>query len=98
MKKNIHPESHPTCFIDVSTGTRFFTVSTVHSKGNKAKETVTHNNIEYRVYHSDMTSASHPVYTGQKRFVDTAGRLEKFNNKPRRGISVRVETETAPSA
>ncbi|MDR0595507.1 MAG: type B 50S ribosomal protein L31 [Puniceicoccales bacterium] len=76
MKKDTHPEVHPVCFIDVSTGKRFITESTLRSK---QKEVI--DGIECYVVHCDVTSDSHPAYTGEKRFVDTAGRVEKFNRK-----------------
>lgn len=76
MKKDIHPEVHPVCFIDVSTGTKFFSFSALRSK---TKELI--DGMEYYIVHSDITSASHPAYTGEKRFVDTAGRVEKFNQR-----------------
>ncbi|MDR1458494.1 MAG: 50S ribosomal protein L31, partial [Puniceicoccales bacterium] len=71
--------SRPVCFIDISTGRRFLTMSTVRSK---KKEVI--NDIEYDVIIKDVTSDSHPAYTGEKRFVDTAGRVEKFNSKFKR--------------
>jgi large subunit ribosomal protein L31 len=76
MKKDIHPASRPVCFCDISTGKRFLTTSTLHSKN---KETI--DGVEYDLIYRDVTSASHPTYTGEKRFVDTAGRVEKFQNK-----------------
>ncbi len=47
----------------------------------KSKRTETINGVEYNVFVQDITADSHPVFTGQKRFVDTAGRVEKFQNK-----------------
>ncbi|MCB1123412.1 MAG: type B 50S ribosomal protein L31 [Verrucomicrobiae bacterium] len=79
MKANIHPKSHPVCFVDVSTGKKFLTRSTISSK---KKETI--DGVEYDVVVQDVTSDSHPAYTGEKRFVDSAGRVEKFNSKFRR--------------
>lgn len=76
MKKDIHPEVYPVCFIDVATGKKFFAKSALKSK---QKQTI--DGIEYYIVYSDVTSDSHPVYTGEKRFVDTAGRVEKFNKK-----------------
>ncbi len=76
MKKDIHPAVHPVCFIDVSSGKKFFTLSTLKSK---QQETI--DGVEYNVVYCDVTSDSHPAYTGEKRFVDTAGRVEKFKNK-----------------
>ncbi len=79
MKSNIHPEYHPVCFVDVSSGRKFLTYSTVKSK---EKETV--DGVEYYRIVCDVTMDTHPAYTGEKRFVDAAGRVEKFQNKFRR--------------
>lgn len=79
MKKDIHPDYHPVCFVDVSTGRKFLTKSTIRSK---QKETI--DGVEYFVVVRDVTSDSHPAYTGEKRFVDTAGRVERFQSKFRR--------------
>ena len=79
MKKGIHPDYHPTVFVDVSTGKKFVTNSTI--KGGP-KETV--DGVECVKVIRDITMDSHPVYTGEKRFVDTAGRVEKFQSKFRR--------------
>ena len=79
MKKETHPDYHPVCFVDVSTGKKFLTNSTLRSK-----QTETIDGVEHFVVVRDITSDSHPVYTGQKRFVDTAGRVEKFQSKFRR--------------
>jgi large subunit ribosomal protein L31 len=79
MKEKIHPTMNPVCFRDVSTGKNFLTTSTVKSD---KKETI--DGVEYFVIVRDITSDSHPVYTGEKRFVDTAGRVEKFQTKFRR--------------
>ncbi len=49
---------------------------------SKKKETI--DGVEYYVIVQDVTSDSHPAYTGEKRFVDSAGRVEKFNKKFRR--------------
>lgn len=79
MKSDIHPKLNRVCFRDVSTGRNFLTYSTV--RGDKT-ETIDGN--EYMVVVRDVTSDSHPAYTGEKRFVDAAGRVEKFQNKFRR--------------
>ena len=82
MKSDIHPKLNPVCFIDVSTGKRFLTQSTLKSD---RKEEI--DGVEYHVVVRDVTMDSHPAYTGEKRFVDTAGRVDKFNKKfgrPRR--------------
>jgi len=79
VKKGIHPEYNPTAFIDVATGKKFLTKSTIKSG---QKETI--DGVEYVKVFRDVTMDSHPVYTGEKRFVDTAGRVEKFQKKFRR--------------
>jgi large subunit ribosomal protein L31 len=76
MKDDIHPEKHPVCFIDVSTGKKFITVSSLRSK---QKDVV--DDVECYIVYCDVTSDSHPAYTGERRLVDTAGRVEKFNQK-----------------
>jgi len=79
VKKGIHPDYHPTVFVDVSTGKQFLTNSTM-----KAAQKETVDGVEHEKVFRDITMDSHPVYTGEKRFVDTAGRVEKFQNKFRR--------------
>lgn len=76
MKKEGHPDYHPVCFVDVSTGRKFLTRSTMRSK---QRETI--DGVEYFVVVRDVTSDSHPAYTGEKRFIDAAGRVEKFKSK-----------------
>ena len=80
MKKNIHPGYHPVCFTDVSTGKRFLTYSTLTSK---EKENI--DGVEYYMVLRDVTSDSHLVYTGEKHSASVTGRVEKFQNKFRRG-------------
>lgn len=79
MKAGIHPKLNPVCFVDVSSGKKFLTRSVL-----KSQRTETIDGVEYHVILRDITSDSHPVYTGEKRFVDTAGRVEKFQSKFRR--------------
>lgn len=79
MKAEGHPTLNNVCFVDVATGKKFLTRSAVSSQ---RKETI--EGIEYHVVVRDVTSDSHPAYTGEKRLVDTAGRIEKFSNKFKR--------------
>lgn len=76
MKKDIHPTLNPVCFVDVSTGKKFLSKSTSSSKNSENID-----GIDYSVLVRDVTMDSHPAYTGEKRFVDTAGRVEKFQSK-----------------
>ena len=79
MKAEGHPALNNICFLDVATGKRFLTKSTMKSI---RKETI--DGVEYFVVVRDVTMDSHPAYTGEKRLVDTAGRIEKFANKFKR--------------
>ncbi len=80
MKAEGHPTLNNVCFLDVGTGKRFLTRSTMKSS---RKETI--DGEEYYVVVRDITMDSHPAYTGEKRLVDTAGRVEKFTTKFKRG-------------
>ncbi|MBX7125846.1 MAG: type B 50S ribosomal protein L31 [Cyclobacteriaceae bacterium] len=77
MKKGIHPEYNDVIFWDTSSDFKFMSRSTVSSK-EKLKWT---DGKEYPVIKIEVSSASHPFFTGKKMFVDTAGRLEKFKKK-----------------
>ncbi|MCC5022693.1 MAG: type B 50S ribosomal protein L31 [Candidatus Synoicihabitans palmerolidicus] len=79
MKSEGHPSLNNVCFIDVATSKKFLTRSALKSP---RKETI--DGIEYHVVVRDVTSDSHPAYTGEKRLVDIAGRIEKFSNKFKR--------------
>jgi len=71
MKADIHPQTHPVLFVD---GDHEWTgVSTL-----KTNETRSIDGIEYYVVPVDISAFSHPFYTGQKKIVDSAGRVEKF--------------------
>ncbi|MCF7830755.1 type B 50S ribosomal protein L31 [Candidatus Gracilibacteria bacterium] len=73
MKKDIHPESHPVIFRDASAGADFVMWSTLTSK-----EIEKVNGVDHYVIHLDISSASHPFFTGKQKLVDTSGRVEKF--------------------
>lgn len=77
MRKGIHPEYRDVVFHDTSSDFKFITRSTI-----KTNEDITmEDGNTYPVVKIEVSSASHPFYTGQKLFVDTAGRVEKFNKK-----------------
>ena len=76
MKKKIHPEFREVVFKDVSTQFHIITYSTV-----KSKQTIELNGKTYPLVTFDVSSSSHPFYTGQQRLVDTAGRAERFRKK-----------------
>lgn len=78
MKNDIHPENYRlVVFKDMSNGFQFLTKSCVETK-----ETITYDDgNDYPVYKLEISSASHPFYTGKMNFVDTAGRIDKFNKR-----------------
>lgn len=77
MKKEIHPANYrPVIFVDNSNGERFLLGSTINIEGNETDKWT--DGKEYPLVRVDVSSASHPFYTGQEKVMDTAGRLEKF--------------------
>jgi large subunit ribosomal protein L31 len=78
MKKGIHPEKYRlVAFRDMSNGNTFITRSTA-----KTKETVKlDDGNEYPLIKIEISNTSHPFYTGKMKFVDTAGRVDKFYSK-----------------
>ena len=77
MKAGIHPDYKEVVFLDTSSDFKFLTRSTMTSKEKIKWE----DGNEYPLIKIEVSSASHPFYTGKKLFVDTAGRVEKFNKK-----------------
>jgi large subunit ribosomal protein L31 len=76
MKKDIHPDYHPVLFVDAGAGFEFTSRSTLQSD-----ETRDVDGVEHHVIRLEISSASHPFFTGRQHFVDTAGRIEKFQRK-----------------
>lgn len=76
MKPGIHPTLHRVCFVDLSSGKRILTRSTMTSK-----ETEIINGEKHYVVNLGISSYSHPFFTGEERFIDTAGRIDKFNRR-----------------
>ena len=96
MKKDIHPEYREVVFQDVQSDFKFLTRSTMKSDEKIKWE----DGKEYPVIKVEVSSASHPFYTGKKIFVDTAGRVEKFNQKykAKQAASQSPVKEEAPAA
>ena len=74
MKKDIHPNYRPVVFWDLSTGFKFLTKSCANTK----ESIVWEDGNEYPVYKVEVSSDSHPFYTGKNVLLDTAGRVDKF--------------------
>jgi large subunit ribosomal protein L31 len=80
MKKDIHPGYRKVVFVDVSTGKEFVTRSTLTSE---KKRTVDGEEMpEIRV---EISSASHPFFTGTMREIDSAGKIERFRRRYKQG-------------
>ena len=92
MKKDIHPDYKEVVFQDVQSDFKFLTKSTMSSDETIKWE----DGKEYPLIKVEVSSASHPFYTGKKIFVDTAGRVEKFNQKYKAKQSAKPAAETKP--
>jgi len=77
MKADIHPSYGQVIFRDLASGVAFLTRSTLTS--DKTMEWEDGNT--YPVYDVEISSASHPFYTGKQRIMDSAGRVERFNER-----------------
>lgn len=76
MKKDLHPKVHDVVFRDVSSDFSFLGQSTQSSK-----ETVEFEGKTYPLLKVEISSASHPFYTGKQRVMDTEGRIDRFKKK-----------------
>jgi large subunit ribosomal protein L31 len=77
MKADIHPNYRSVVFYDTSSEFKYMTKSTIETS-----ETITwEDGSDYPLYKIEVSSESHPFYTGKKMMLDTAGRVEKFNRR-----------------
>lgn len=76
MKKDTHPKYQDVLFVDTSTGHKFVCGSTL-----QPKEKAQYEGKEYPVYKVAISSYSHPFFVGGKQYVDTEGRVKKFEKK-----------------
>ena len=76
MKKSTHPLYRPVVFQDLAADFMFLTRSTIPSK-----DKITFEGKEYPLVKVDISSKSHPFFTGKQKFVDTAGRVDRFQKK-----------------
>lgn len=77
MKKDIHPNLRPVVFRDISTETSFLTLSTINTKETTEWE----DGKEYPLFKVEISSASHPFYTGTQKVLDTEGRIDRFKKR-----------------
>ena len=76
MKKDIHPNYREVVFAEVSGDFKFITRSTVQTR-----ETISIDGKDYPLVKLEVTSESHPFYTGKHKVIDPAGRIDKFRQK-----------------
>ncbi len=88
MKSDIHPKINPVVFVDASTGAKFVATSTM-----KSEETEKIDGIDHFVIKVDVSSDSHPFYTGKQKLIDTAGRVDKFREKMEKAKKLQEEAE-----
>ena len=77
MKADIHPEYRDVVFQDVTSDFKILTRSTLSSKETVKSE----DGNEYPLIKIEVSSASHPFYTGQNKLMDTSGRVDKFRKR-----------------
>jgi len=77
MKQGIHPVYREIIYRDISSGYAFLTRSTAHPKDTEVWE----DGKEYPVVKVEISSSSHPFFTGKERLIDTEGRVERFKKK-----------------
>lgn len=77
MKADIHPDYHDVVFQDVSSDFSFLTRSTMRSKETVKWE----DGNEYPLIKVEVSSHSHPFYTGKQKMLDTSGRVDRFNKR-----------------
>ena len=97
MKTDIHPDYRPVVFLDTSSGEKFLTRSTVQTDETTEWE----DGHTYPLAKIEISSASHPFFTGQMTIVDTAGRVERFERrygKRRRAGSPEAKAEAEAEA
>jgi large subunit ribosomal protein L31 len=77
MKADLHPQYREVVFQDVTSDFRFLTRSTMASKETVKWE----DGNEYPLIKIEISSATHPFYTGQNKIMDTSGRIDKFKKR-----------------
>ncbi|MDE5921263.1 MAG: type B 50S ribosomal protein L31, partial [Paramuribaculum sp.] len=91
MKKDIHPSNYrEVVFKDMSNEEIFITRSTI-----AAKETIEVDGKTYPLVKLEITSSSHPFFTGKQKLVDTAGRVDKLMNSDGHPHQKKKKTKTS---
>ncbi len=88
MKKDIHPKNYrQVAFRDMSNGNTFVTRSTAATKETVKLE----DGKEYPLIKLEISNTSHPFYTGKMKFVDTAGRVDKYLSKYKKHLDKKAK-------
>lgn len=90
MKEGIHPKYQEVVIKDISSGFQMITHSTKSSK-----DKVTVDGVEYPLIVVEVSSASHPYYTGKQILVDTAGRIDRFKSRFSEVVGAKRKTRDA---
>jgi large subunit ribosomal protein L31 len=93
MKPDIHPKYGPVAFRDITSGTTTIINSTIQTD-----KTIEVDGETYPVVNLDISSHSHPFYTGKQRIVDTAGRVDRFNQRRAAGEKAAKDAAKAAKA
>src|SRR6516162_6619588 len=92
MKKGIHPEYRPVVFLDAAANFSFLTSSTV-----KTSQTITWTDGKtYPLVRVEISSASHPFFTGKMKLLDSTGQIERFRKKFGQNYRKGEKAETKP--
>ncbi len=91
MKSGIHPDMHPVVFVDGDH--EYVTLSTLTSSSKREID-----GVEHFVIPIDISSATHPFFTGEQRIIDTAGQVERFMRRLEAGVSQREEKAAKKAA
>ena len=90
MQSAIHPPTYDVIFLDTSTGAQFISQST---KKPESEEKITVGKKEYFVIKVELSSDSHPFFTGKQKLLDTAGRVDKFRLKMEQAQKMQKEAD-----
>ncbi len=90
MKKGIHPELYDVVYVDTSSGAQFITTSTI-----KTDEKMKIDGKDYFVIKVEVSSDTHPFYTGKQKLLDTSGRVDKFMAKMKKAQAIKDQQAKA---
>ena len=94
MKADIHPNYRPVVFLDTNSGESFITQSTIDTD----ETTTWEDGNEYPMAKVEISSSSHPFFTGTMTIIDTAGRVERFEKRYGRRKQAKGAKAEAPAA